>query len=147
MRRAVLALLAAVILFRLVGLILGCFYGPYVYIVLPVGGLYLTFDCLVAYVVFAGAEDSAEGDPVAGNERGFRIAWIAFNVLAAIGLLAAIILFLVELGFWSMAYYPIHVVIFVVILILLIAIAATMAVMAMGMKGGRKGNYAGVRNY
>ena len=72
MRRGLLLLLGIVILFRLVGLIIGCFYGPYIYVVLPVGGLYLTFDCLVAYVVFANADEVAEGDPVAGNERGFR---------------------------------------------------------------------------
>ena len=68
--------------------------------VLPLGGLYLTFDCLTFYVTYANS-DAAEGEPVEGNERGFRIGWIAFNALALLGLLVAVILFLVNLGFWD----------------------------------------------
>ena len=37
------------------GLIIGCFYGPLIYVVLPLGGLYLTFDCLTFYVTFANS--------------------------------------------------------------------------------------------
>jgi hypothetical protein len=69
-REAVLGLLGLVILLRLTGLILGCFYGPYIYIVLPVGGLYLFFDFLTAYIIFEA--DNSEGDRAVGNERGFR---------------------------------------------------------------------------
>ena len=37
------------------GLIIGCFYGPLIYVVLPLGGLYLTFDCLTFYITFANS--------------------------------------------------------------------------------------------
>ena len=140
-----LALLGLLILFRLVGLIIGCFYGPYIYLVLPLGGLYLSFDCLTFYVALANS-DAAEGEAVEGNERGFRIAWIACNALALLGLLVAAVLFLVKLGFWSMAYAPIHLVQFVIVLNLLALIAAVAVVMAMGLRRD-KGSYAGVRNY
>lgn len=55
-------------------------------------------------------QDAAEGEAVEGNERGFRIGWIVFNAFALLGLLVAVILFLVKLGFWSMTYTPIHLV-------------------------------------
>ena len=46
-------MLVLLIVFRLAGLITGCFYGPFIYAVLPLGGLYLTFDCLALYVTHA----------------------------------------------------------------------------------------------
>ena len=144
-RRGLLALLVLLIVFRLAGLITGCFYGPFIYAVLPLGGLYLTFDCLALYLTYANG-DAAEGEPAEGNERLVRIGWIAFNALAALGLLVAAVLFLVKLGFWSMAYAPIHLVQFVIVLNLLALIAAVAVVMAMGLRRD-KGSYAGVRNY
>ena len=144
-RRGLLALLALVILFRLAGLIIGCFYGPYIYLVLPLGGLYLSFDCLTFYVTFANS-DAAEGEAVEGNERGFRIGWIAFNALALLGLLVAVILFLVKLGFWSMTYTPIHLVQFIVVLNLMGLIVGVSVVMAMGLRRG-KSTYAGVPRF
>lgn len=76
-----------------------------------------------------------------------RISWIALNVLAVLGLIAAVILLLVDLGFWSMTYTPIHLVVFVVILLLILAIVAVAVVMVTGLKkGGSKGNYTGVRS-
>ena len=99
-RRGLLALLVLLIVFRLAGLITGCFYGPFIYAVLPLGGLYLTFDCLALYVTHANG-DAAEGEAAEGNERLVRVAWIAFNALAALGLLVAAVLFLVKLGFWE----------------------------------------------
>ena len=140
-----LALLGLLILFRLVGLIIGCFYGPYIYLVLPLGGLYLSFDCLTFYVALANS-DAAEGEAVEGNERGFRIAWIACNALALLGLLVAAVLFLVDLGFWSMTYTPIHLVAFIVVLNLMGLIVGVAAVMAMGLRRS-KSNYTGVQAF
>jgi len=141
-RRGLLALLALLILFRLAGLIIGCFYGPYIYLVLPLGGLYLSFDCLTFYVTFANSDEVPEGN-VEGNERGFRIGWIAANALALLGLLVAVILFLVQLGFWSMTYDAIHLVQFIVVLNLMGLIVGVAVVMAMGLRRD-KSNYAGV---
>ncbi len=45
-------LLAVVILIRLICMILGCLYGPYLYLVLPLGGLYLAADILLLYTIF-----------------------------------------------------------------------------------------------
>jgi hypothetical protein len=47
-------LLVAVILLRFVGMVMGCFYGPYIYIVLPLGGLYLAADGLLLNSVKGG---------------------------------------------------------------------------------------------
>ena len=33
-------------------MILGCLYGPYLYLVLPLGGLYLAADVLLLYTIF-----------------------------------------------------------------------------------------------
>lgn len=38
-------------LFRFIAMVMGCFYGPYLYLVLPLGGLYLAADALLFYAV------------------------------------------------------------------------------------------------
>ena len=43
-----------VILLRVIALIIGCTYGPYLYLVLPLGGLFLAADGLLLYTVFKG---------------------------------------------------------------------------------------------
>lgn len=48
------ALLGLIIILRLTALIMGCMYGPVLYIVLPIGGLYLAADILLLYSVFKG---------------------------------------------------------------------------------------------
>ena len=44
--------LALVMLFRLVATMIGCAYGPYLYLVLPLGGLYLAADALLLYAIW-----------------------------------------------------------------------------------------------
>ena len=39
-------------LFRLVATMIGCAYGPYLYLVLPLGGLYLAADALLLYAIW-----------------------------------------------------------------------------------------------
>lgn len=48
------ALLGVIILLRVIALIMGCMYGPILYLVLPLGGLYLAADVLLLYTVFKG---------------------------------------------------------------------------------------------
>ena len=47
-------LLAVIIVMRFVAMVMGCFYGPYIYIVLPLGGLYLAADALLLHTVRGG---------------------------------------------------------------------------------------------
>ena len=47
-------LLAVIIVIRFVAMVMGCFYGPYIYIVLPLGGLYLAADALLLHTVRGG---------------------------------------------------------------------------------------------
>ena len=39
---------------RVIALIMGCMYGPFLFLVLPLGGLYLAADVLLLYTVFKG---------------------------------------------------------------------------------------------
>ena len=55
-----------VILLRVIALIIGCMYGPYLYLVLPLGGLFLAADILLLYTVFKGQD--------AGSDKGGHIA-------------------------------------------------------------------------
>jgi len=48
------ALLSLIILLRVIALIMGCMYGPILYLVLPLGGLSLAADVLLLYTVFKG---------------------------------------------------------------------------------------------
>ena len=47
-----MVLMALIILFRFIAMIIGCLYGPLLYLVLPLGGLYLAVDILLLYVIF-----------------------------------------------------------------------------------------------
>ena len=47
-------MLAVIIVLRFVAMVMGCFYGPYIYIVLPLGGLYLAADGLLLHAVRGG---------------------------------------------------------------------------------------------
>ena len=146
MRSTVLYLLFTIALFRLVCLILGCFYGPYVYLVAPLGGLYLLLDIVTAYLIYANADPDLLEAP-SDNDRAFRIAWIAVNFLGSIGLIVAIGLFL-NIGFWSMSYEPIHLSLFVLIscLFILILLNAILLIMSLsrGKKSANKPGYQGL---
>ena len=43
--------MALTMLLRFISMVIGCFYGPYLYLVLPLGGLYLAADALLFYAV------------------------------------------------------------------------------------------------
>ena len=50
-------------------------YGPWLYAVVMLGGLYLALDLLVLYFVFA----SEEGDPPTESERVFKVKYMLLN--------------------------------------------------------------------
>lgn len=141
MKSTILSVLGGVILLRLVALILGCFYGPYIYMVLPLGGLFLTLDCITAYSIHASESD----DHLSDSERNFSIAWIVSNVLGLIGLIVSIGLFL-DLGFWSMTHQPIHLAEFVFIVCLVVLVAMTMLLLIMNLNRKQR-PYKGLTTY
>lgn len=125
-------LLIVIIVLRFVAMIMGCFYGPYVYAVLPLGGLYLAADGLLLHAVFgafsrngslrsddeedgAQAEDDSQCD--FKTQRVWIFVWLALNIVALIGLVIAIGLF-GDLGTWAMSHQPIHFALFIWIIIL-----------------------------
>lgn len=125
-------LLAIIILLRFICLILGCLYGPYLYLVLPLGGLYLAADGLLLYTIFGSGlihlqEDSSEDPPSSPEvtcdfktQRIWIFLWLSLNILAIFLLIISEILFFTQIGWWSMTYTPIHVAVFFMVLFLLI---------------------------
>jgi hypothetical protein len=135
-------LLALIILTRFISMVLGCLYGPYLYLVLPLGGLYLAADFLLLYTIFGisglslfnnnenhqqrhlAAQVAAQSETASENTCDYHsqkiwiFVWLILNVLAIIGLFVVIGLF-ADLGWWSMTYEPIHIAVFFMILILL----------------------------
>merc|ERR1712241_1359245 len=131
MHPGAMILMSLIILFRFIAMIVGCFYGPYLYLVLPLGGLYLAADVLLLYTIFGSGlkslkqedenSDSPEDPTVSCDFKTQKVwifIWLAMNVLALIGLLASIGLF-GNLGWWSMTHEPLHVGVFFMILLLL----------------------------
>ncbi|XP_023338520.1 uncharacterized protein LOC111709144 [Eurytemora carolleeae] len=108
-------LLIIIILLRIAGMVCGCFYGPYLYLVVSLGGLYLSADFLILYTVFWKGEKN--DDCEYPTQRIWIILWQAMNAFAIIGLLVAIGWFS-NLGTWAMLHDPIHFVVFILIIIL-----------------------------
>ncbi len=50
-------------------MLMGCFYGPYIYVVLPLGGLYLAADGLLLHAVRGGGHGSLEQACQTGGPR------------------------------------------------------------------------------
>jgi len=132
MHPGAMILMSLIILFRFIAMIVGCFYGPYLYLVLPLGGLYLAADVLLLYTIFGSGlkfikeEDSSnsqEAEPEVQcdfkSQKIWIFIWLILNVFAIIGLLVALGFF-ADLGWWSMTYDPrgIHVLMFFMVLIL-----------------------------
>jgi len=135
MHPGAIILMALIILFRFIAMILGCFYGPYLYLVLPLGGLYLAVDVLLLYTIFGSGLKSIKEDESSNSQEvdqevqcDFKsqkiwiFIWLILNVVAIIGLIVAFCLFLTKLGWWSMTYDPkgIQVPMFFMVLILLV---------------------------
>lgn len=126
-------LIGAIILFRLICMILGLLYGPYLYLVLPLGGLYLAADGLLLYTIFGSGlihlQDESEVHPRSPEvtcdfktQRIWIFLWLGLNFAAILSLIVAEILFLTQIGWWSMtspANSPIHMAVFFMVIILL----------------------------
>ncbi len=145
MRALVLYLLLAVFFVRLACLILGCFYGPLVYLVVPLGGLCLLLDVMTAYLIYAHADPKLLEAP-SDNDRVFRVSWIVANAIGIVGLIVVLGLFL-DLGFWSMSYDPVHVALFALILLLLILVGVTLVLLIISLVRGRKSATRGGAEY
>merc|ERR1712241_1127633 len=131
MHPGAMILMSLIILFRFIAMIVGCFYGPYLYLVLPLGGLYLAADVLLLYTIFGSglknikeddSSNSQEIEPACDfkSQKIWIFIWLILNVVAILGLLVTICLFFTELGWWSMTYDPIQVSMFFLVLILAI---------------------------
>jgi len=127
-----MVLMSLIILFRFIAMIIGCLYGPLLYLVLPLGGLYLAVDVLLLYVIFGsvglktnknvdedGQDAVPEGNCDFKSQKVWSFTWLILNVVALIGLFVVLALF-ANLGWWSMTYDPTgtHVPMFFMVLIL-----------------------------
>jgi hypothetical protein len=94
-----MVLMSLIILFRFIAMIIGCLYGPLLYLVLPLGGLYLAVDILLLYVIFGsvglktnknvdedGQETVPEGNCDFKSQKVWSFTWLILNVVALIGL-------------------------------------------------------------
>jgi len=130
-------LLALIILFRFICMILGCCYGPYLYLVLPLGGLYLAADALLLYTIFGSGliklQENEEEEIHQKSQNSVTcdfktqkiwiFLWLVLNIIAIITLIIAEILPLVNVGWWSMTSpknSPVLVTTFFLVLILLV---------------------------
>jgi len=128
--------LALVMLFRLVATMIGCAYGPYLYLVLPLGGLYLAADALLLYAIWKALAAVRPDDPEEDidddasykfpkpekveeeDEESSRCdfptvkvwiaGWLSMNAVAVLGIAVCIGL-IADLGTWtriSLGYSP-----------------------------------------
>lgn len=104
-------LVSLAIILRATGTICGCFYGPYIYLALPIGGIYLAGDISLLVSLF---RVSPEGKYTIDfpNQRVWIVIWQVANILAVLGLIVALVWYLLALGSWGMLYVPVHFVVF-----------------------------------
>lgn len=110
-------LVTLAILLRAAGTICACFYGPYIYLALPLGGLFLAGDISLLVSLFRLSEEGKYTIDFP-NQRVWIIIWQVANVIAVLGLIAATCWFLLALGMWGMLYTPIHFTVFLIICLL-----------------------------
>jgi len=121
------ALLFIIILLRLAGMVCSVFYGPYLYLVLTLAALYLAADFLVLYSVFWKGDKTE--DCAYPNQKVWIIVWQTINIIAIIGLITAIVWYVVYLTFWGMTHEPIHLVVFIIISVLVPILVYTAVIM------------------
>jgi len=110
-------LLWLAIVIRTAGVVCGCFYGPYLYLVVSCGGLYIAADFLLLWSLYKRTD---EGRFLCdfGSQKVWIILWQVFNVIGIIGLFISLGWFL-NLGFWAMFHDPIHFAVFIIISLLI----------------------------
>jgi len=111
-------LVGIAIILRLAGTICGCFYGPYIYLALPIGGIYLAGDISLLVSLFRLSEEGKYTIDFP-NQRVWIIIWQVANGIAVAGLIAALCWYLLALGSWAMLYEPVHFAVFLIICCLL----------------------------
>jgi len=107
------ALVGSLSFLRLAGIICSGFYGPFLYLVLSIGILYIGADFLLVYSLFWKAVD---GKPVCDftNQKVWVIMWQVMNLVGVIGIGVALGWYL-AFGFWAMLHEPIHFVVFLIL--------------------------------
>jgi len=115
-------LLLLIILLRVTGIVCGGFYGPYFYLVISLGCLYLSADVLVLYSVFWKGDKNEDCEYP--NQRIWLGIWQVLNILAVLGLIIAIGWY-INLGTWAMLHEPIHFVVFILIMVLAVVLVYT----------------------
>lgn len=111
-------MMLVVLLLRGAGLVCGCFYGPALYVVFTVGGLYIAADFSILYIIGSRNKQNENITPCLFPEvKIWIIIWQIMNVFALVGLFVAIGLFS-NLGMWAMLHEPIHFALFIIIILL-----------------------------
>eukprot|EP00090_Calanus_glacialis_P024863 TRINITY_DN38588_c0_g1_i1.p1 TRINITY_DN38588_c0_g1~~TRINITY_DN38588_c0_g1_i1.p1 ORF type:complete len:180 (+),score=28.97 TRINITY_DN38588_c0_g1_i1:153-692(+) len=110
-------LVIIVMVLRLAGIVCSCFYGPYLYLVITLGSVYLAADFLLLYSLFWKSDD---GKPSCDftNQKVWIMIWQVCNIGAVLGLAVALGWYL-WLGFWAMLHVPVHFVVFLIIVTIL----------------------------
>jgi len=99
---------------RLAGLVCSVFYGPYIYLVLCLSSLLLAGDIILLFSLFKQTEEAKPACDFL-NQKVWIFIWEILNILAIIGLIAALGWFS-WLGFWAMLHEPVHFVVFLLLL-------------------------------
>ena len=104
-------------LLRLAGIVCSFFYGPYLYLVITIGSVYLAADFLLLYSLFWKSDG---GKPACDftNQRVWIMIWQVLNIVAILGLAVALGWYS-WLGFWAMFHDPVHFVVFLIIIAIL----------------------------
>jgi len=107
------ALVGCLTVLRLAGVICSGFYGPFLYLVLSIGILYIAADFLLVYSLFCKARD---GKPVCDftNQKVWVVMWQMMNLLGMLGVGVALGWYL-TFGFWAMLHEPVHFVVFLIL--------------------------------
>jgi len=120
-------LLFLIILLRLGGMVCSVFYGPYLYLVLTLGALYISADLLVLYSVFWKGEKNEDCEYP--NQKIWVVLWQVMNIFAIVGLIVAIVWYLMTLSFWGMTHEPVHLAVFLILSVLLPILLYTAVIM------------------
>jgi len=104
-------------LLRIAGLVCGAFYGPYIYLVICVTGIYLAADFILLLSLF---KKTTEGKPSCdfANQKVWICIWEVLNIVAIVGLIVALGWYS-WLGFWAMLHDPVHFVVFLILLLII----------------------------
>jgi len=121
-------LMLAILVVRLAVMVIGCWYGPMLYVIFTLGALYIAADVVILYTLFwKSGEAKATCD--FPNQKIWIIIWEVLNIFAIIGLIVAIVWFSV-FGTWAMLYkvqlgWPVHFVLFIIIIVLAVLLIYT----------------------